>query len=97
MDNGVTKREFLIVSKAQRRLWISIAFFVVILSGIGTWICFSCKNQDQSLGTYDDPEVAFKETQKALLVLSTYLNSGIESVQYVEEYNKSKDLIFKEP
>lgn len=80
---------------AQMRLWVSVAFFVVILSGIG--IYFSYKNQDQNLGTYDDPEVAFRETQKALLILSTHLNSGIESVQYIEEYNKSKDLIFKEP
>ena len=50
---------------------------------------------DQDLGTYDNPEVALKETQKALALLSTHVNTGIESVNYIREYEDSKQLIFK--
>jgi hypothetical protein len=47
------------------------------------------------LGTYDDPEVAFRETQKALNLVSENVNVGIKSVEYVNEYQESKNLIFK--
>ncbi len=47
-------------------------------------------------GTYDDPEVAFKETQKALAMISKNVNTGIESVNYITEYQTSKEKIFKE-
>lgn len=35
------------------------------------------------------------ETKQALEKLSTNVNTGIESVLYVNEYDKSKNLIFK--
>lgn len=93
-----TSRRVLIKSKRQNWAWISVVVFIVVLSVIGMRVYFNAGNQNQvqSLGTYDDPEVAFKETQKALLILSTHLNNGIESAQYIQEYDKSKKLIFKE-
>jgi hypothetical protein len=75
----------------------SIAVSIVVLLGIGVYTYFNYNNakENQYLGTYDDPEVAFRETQKALLLLSTNINTGIESIQYVKEYENSKNLIFK--
>ena len=74
-----------------------IAVMVLVLLGIGTYGYFNCCDVDQNknLGTYDDPEVAFRETQKALSLLSGQLKIGIESVQYIQEYDNSKNLIFK--
>ncbi len=71
---------------------------VVVLLGVGAfgYFYFSNPKQDENLGTYDDPEVAFKETQKALSKLSTNLNAGFESMRYIEEYENSKNLIFKQ-
>lgn len=77
--------------------WFYIASSILILFGMAMYGYFNYFNvsQSQNLGTYDDPEVAFKETQKALSILSIHLNTGIESVQYIQEYENSKDLIFK--
>lgn len=83
-------------SKRLRVTWLSIAASVVVLLGMGTYVYFNTyANQNQDLGTYSDPEIAFKETQKALALLSNQVNIGIESVRYVEEYQHSKNLIFK--
>lgn len=85
-------------SKKRSLGWITIVASVLVLSGIGTYGYFNyCDvNQKQNLGTYDDPEVAFRETQKALSILSVHLKTGIESVQYIQEYDNSKNLIFKQ-
>lgn len=84
-------------TKKRNVAWLSIAASVVVLLGIGT---FTFLNQEKvekhDLGTYDNPEVAFRETQKALALLSENVNVGIESVQYIDEYQNSKDLIFKQ-
>ena len=83
-------------SKKHYAGWISVAASVVLLGGLLTFFNNPEPSQDD-LGTYDDPEVAFRETQKALNMLSKNVNVGVGSVQYVTgEYNKSKDVIFKE-
>lgn len=91
-------QEILLKSRNRNWLWLSVMSSVVVLLGIGAFGYFNYYNpeQDQNLGTYDDPEVAFKETQKALTRLSTNLNTGFESMQYIKEYENSKNLIFKQ-
>jgi len=44
---------------------------------------------------YKSPEAAFKAIQKALSMLSENVNVGIESVSYINEFQNSKELIFK--
>lgn len=94
------KSEKVIRFKTKKRnlTWLSIAASIVVLLGIGTFGYFNYDNTNQNkiLGTYDDPELAFEETQKALSMLSTNINVGIESVQYIQEYDNSKNLIFKQ-
>ena len=41
------------------------------------------------------PEVAFRETQKALAMISEHVNKGIVSMKYLNEYEQSKNRIFK--
>lgn len=76
--------------------WLSVAASVVVLISAGTFAYFNYgtapKNQD--LGTYDSPEEAFRETQKALAMLSDHVNTGVESVQYIKEYEIVKDKVF---
>ncbi|WP_338647865.1 hypothetical protein V5J73_04315 [Flavobacterium sp. KS-LB2] len=76
--------------------WLSLAASVVVLLGIGTYAYYSADvvNKSQDLGTYDDPEEAFRATQKALSLLSDNVNVGIESVKYIQEYQTTKDKIF---
>jgi hypothetical protein len=55
---------------------------------------FQSKN-NQDLGTFNNPETAYFETQKQLNLISEHINTGIESVNYITEYETSKNLIFK--
>jgi hypothetical protein len=78
-------------------LW-SIAASVVVLLGIGMYV-YQQENTisaGQKLGSYDNPEEAFKATQKALAMLSSHVNTGIESVQYIQEFDNSKEKIFNQ-
>ncbi|WP_367757754.1 hypothetical protein AB3G33_08155 [Flavobacterium sp. WC2421] len=83
-------------SKKRKVAWLSIAASVVIMLGVSTYMYFDNKVANQDLGTYTNPEVALKETQKALAMLSTHVNTGIVSVNYIQEYEDSKQLIFKQ-
>jgi hypothetical protein len=88
-------------TKKRNVAWLSIAASAVVLLGIGTYFYVSEKDTapvvaQSELGTYDDPEEALAATQKALALLSNNVNVGIESVQYIKEYEQSKNKIFKQ-
>ncbi len=53
------------------------------------------KEIKNELGSYDNPQEAFEQTQKALALLSQNVNIGIESVKYVQEYENAKNRVFK--
>jgi hypothetical protein len=91
-------QEIQLKSRKRNWTWLYVAASVVVLLGIGTfgYINYFNEDQNQNLGTYDDPEIAFRETQKALSKLSINLNTGFESMQYIQEYENSKNLIFKQ-
>ena len=82
--------------KRKRTVWLSVAASVAVLLGVGLFT-FNNYNQLKSndLGTYDDPEVAFRETQKALAMISESVNKGIGSMKYLNEFEQSKNKIFK--
>jgi len=82
-------------TKNRKLTWLSIAASVVVLIGAGTFTFFNYNNAQQDLGTYDSPEEAFAATQKALNLLSENVNVGINSVNHIQEFENSKNLIFK--
>jgi hypothetical protein len=75
--------------------WIGIAASFVVLFGLVTFYFYPSELGNQDLGTYDNPEEALIETHKALLMISEQVNIGMESVVYLEEYEKTKKTIFK--
>ena len=83
-------------NKNRKMYWQAVAASVVVLLGVGIYTFNNVSNDkiNQELGTYDNPEEAFKETQKALAMLSNHVNVGIESIQYIENYENTKDQIF---
>ncbi|MNQ73699.1 hypothetical protein D3C85_884410 [compost metagenome] len=96
-----TTQEIPLQTKKRNVAWLSIAASVVVLLGIGTFYYVSQETAtpvvaQSELGTYDDPEEALAATQKALALLSNNVNVGIESVQYIQEYEQSKNKIFKQ-
>lgn len=91
-------KEIVIHNKKKSTIWLSIAASVTILLGVGVFSYLNMETKTKTtgeLGTYDDPEVAFRETQKALNMVSENVNVGIKSVEYVNEYQESRNLIFK--
>ncbi|MEM0543494.1 hypothetical protein WFZ85_12790 [Flavobacterium sp. j3] len=82
--------------KRNIAVWLSVAASVAVLLSVGLFT-FNHYNQPKSndLGTYDDPEVAFRETQKALALISESVNKGIGSMNYLNEYEQTKNKIFK--
>lgn len=75
--------------------WIGIAASFVVLFGLATFYFYLSEPKHEDLGTYDNPEEAFAATHKALLMVSKQVNVGMESVVYLEEYEKTKKTIFK--
>ena len=67
----------------------------VVLFGLATFYFYPSEPKHEDLGTYDNPEEAFIATQKALLMVSEQVNIGMESVAYLNEYEKTKKTIFK--
>lgn len=74
--------------------WYSVAASVVILIGVGTFAYFNTQQNRQDLGSFNDPQIAFEQTQQALDLLSGKVNQGIQTVEYVDEYNVATDRIF---
>ena len=96
-----TTQEIPLQTKKRNVAWLSIAASVVVLLGIGTFYYVSQENStpvvaQSELGTYDNPEEALAATQKALALISNNVNVGIESVHYIQEYEQSKNKIFKQ-
>lgn len=80
-------------------MWLSIAASVVILLGAGMFKYLensSTPNQFVACNAEDSPELALEQTQKALALVSEHLNTGIQSVSYINEYENSKNKIFKQ-
>ena len=82
-------------TKKRNVMWLSIAASVVVLIGISTFTYFHSPTEKEDLGTYENPEAAFEATHQALSMLSKNVNVGIESVSYINEFQNSKALIFK--
>jgi len=78
--------------------WLSIAASFVIMLGIGSYVYFNANvaKENKELGSYDDPEEALAATQKALAMLSNNVNVGVESVQYIQVYENTKNKAFVE-
>jgi hypothetical protein len=87
--------------KAKKRTnvaWLSIAASVVVLFGIATFMYTNTTEKPKQLsdlGTYDDPEEALAATEKALTLVSQKINVGMGSVGYINEFERSKNRIFK--
>jgi len=78
-------------------LWLSVAASVVVMLGVGTFMYFESNKSEQFVACTpeDNPELALEQTQKALALVSEHLNTGIESVGYINEYENTKNKIFK--
>jgi hypothetical protein len=76
-----------------RKLWIGLAASVVGATGIALYLS-QYNPADRALSA--ENEAALLETQKALDLLASNLNRGVESVSYVAHYQQTKRIVFKD-
>lgn len=75
------------IKKAKRNFnykWISVAAVAVLM--LGFYFGTSLNNND--LGTYDDPQLAFNDFSKSMEMISSKFNKGASTVSYLNEVNK---------
>jgi hypothetical protein len=87
----------------QIRLWVgSVAASIFVLISVGLYIHSSDKtkmfNASQT-ATINDPEIAYRETERALILVSENFNKGLSQLAMVsdqmEKTNKTLDKTFK--
>ena len=89
-----TSKDIILSKKPNNRKWIGIAASIVLVTMIATYL-YQNTTESQKIDTFDTPEEAFVETHKALQLVANNINSGMENTAYLEEYEKTKKIIFK--
>jgi len=83
------------LNKKSNKQWLWAAATVVIMIGIGLTVLQKNPNQPEQLGTFDNPEIAYQEAQKAFQLIAENLNKGKQNIKYLEEFENSKNRIFQ--
>jgi hypothetical protein len=89
------KKRFILSGKTIRMVSGIAATILVILAlwiGIGRDIY---RNQYAGVfkDTYDDPQLAYLETKKVLLMVSEKLNAGTKDLQYLSKYDQGVSML----
>jgi len=87
----------------QIRLWVgSIAASIIVLFSVGLYIHSSDKmkmSDTSQPSTISDPDVAYREAEKALILVSENFNKGLAQLAMVSDQidktNKTLDKTFK--
>lgn len=82
-QEGFTKR---VIRKnaLNKYKWVGIAAIAVIMLGV----VLGQFKTNNDLGTYEDPEMAFREFSKSMEMISKKFNQGTSTVRYLDEINK---------
>lgn len=83
------------IKKKNYTKWFGVAASILLVTLITFFYLQDSTPKQENLGTFDNPEEALVETHKALQLVANNLNSGMESVSYLDEYEKTKKTIFK--
>ncbi|SIN80047.1 hypothetical protein [Chitinophaga niabensis] len=79
--------------------WMKYAAILLVALGVGHSVYnFEQKNRPEETemvfrDTFDDPKVAYEETQKALAIISKNLNKGKTQMEKLSYFNNATDLI----
>jgi len=85
-----------LTSKKGQFFLIGIAASILLAIGIFAWQNNSWKELPQhNLGTIEDPQEAYQKTKEALQMVAEVFNTGREDLEYLNEFNKTKNKFIK--
>jgi hypothetical protein len=72
---------------------MGIAASIALIAGI--FLTNTPTNPDETLGTYEDPEIALQETKKILNMVSQLMNEGKQELVYLNEFESTTEKLTK--
>ncbi len=88
-----TKTLPLKTKKVYNYKWIAVAAVAVFMLGYYFKTPVVSAYEEYAYGTYNNPEEALNEVTKSLAMISGHLNTGVATVNYLEEVNKGTKTI----
>ncbi|MBL7138102.1 MAG: hypothetical protein ISS17_04970 [Bacteroidales bacterium] len=68
-------------------LTLSLATSIILIAGLVTLFRLGIFSPSQPYGTITDPQLAYTETRKALYLVSSKFNIGLDQMQQLETFN----------
>jgi len=94
--NRTYKGKIQLTSKKGQYFFIGIAASILLAIGIFAWQNNIREEIPQhNLGTIEDPQEAYQKTKEALQMVAEVFNSGKEDLEYLGEFNKTKNKFIK--
>lgn len=85
-----------LASKKGQFFFIGIAASILLAIGIFAWQNNSLEEIPQhNVGTIEDPHEAYQKTKEALQMVAEVFNAGREDLEYLNEFNKTKNKFIK--
>lgn len=82
--------------KHNTRKYIAFAASFILVCGIGLYFALAPTNKG-TIDTYDDPEIASLEAQKALQLLATNLNKGMAQYEAANAKGRqAEEILYKQ-
>ncbi|MCJ7757953.1 MAG: hypothetical protein MUP24_07365 [Gillisia sp.] len=82
--------------KKGQFFFIGIAASILLAIGIFAWQNNSREEIPQhNVGTIEDPHEAYQKTKEALQMVAQVFNTGREDLEYLNEFNKTKNKFIK--
>ena len=82
--------------KHNTRKYIALAASFILVCGIGLYFALAPTNKG-TIDTYDDPEIACLEAQKALQLLATNLNKGMAQYEAANAKGRqAEEILYKQ-
>ncbi len=83
-------------SKKRRFLFLGIAASILLAIGVFSWQNNAVEEiSEHSLGTIEDTQEAYQKTKEALQMVAEVFNTGREDLEYLNEFNNTKNKFIK--
>jgi len=94
--NRIYPGKIKLASKKAQFIFIGIAASILLAIGIFGWQNNSRKEIPQyNVGSIEDPHEAYQKTKEALQLVAQVFNAGREDLEYLNEFNKTKNKFIK--